>query len=249
MKAYFDATRDVIVITGGATGVGAALARACVIAGATTVVCDVDDAAGRALIAQQRGLYFRHLDVADRQAVIQTFRGIEAEHGHIDGLVCAAAIQPRFSAGAADKAIWERTLRINLDGVLWCYQAAVPGMVARRRGSVIAFASGLARSGWPEAGAYAATETALVSFVRSAAKAVARHGVRVNLVAPGLMDTPQYRAAKARAGQPPRNTAVAVAPVDDMIGPLMFLLSDAATITAAMLTRNLAASASDDSGS
>jgi 3-oxoacyl-[acyl-carrier protein] reductase len=178
--------------------------------------------------------------VADRDAVIRTFRGVEAEHGHIDGLVCAAAVQPRFAVRSMDRDVWERTLRINLDGVLWCYQAAVPGMVDRRRGSVIAFATGLAHSGWPEASAYASTEAALIAFVRSAARAVARHGVRVNLMVAGVMDTPQYRAARERGGYAPWKTTVGVAQVDDIVGPVLFLLSEAASLTASVLSRDLA---------
>ena len=90
-------------------------------------------------------------------------------------------------------------IRINLDGVVWCYQAAISGMIKRRRGSIVAFSSGLAHQGWPQASAYAATKGALIAFVKSAAKEVAQHRVKFNLIAPGVIDTPQYRAANAGA--------------------------------------------------
>jgi NAD(P)-dependent dehydrogenase (short-subunit alcohol dehydrogenase family) len=96
-------------------------------------------------------------------------------------------------------ASWDRVLRINLDGVVWCYQAVIAGMIARRSGSIIAFTSGLAHQGWPGAAAYAASKAALIAFAKSAAKEIARHRVRFNLVAPGVIDTPQYRAANAGA--------------------------------------------------
>ena len=88
---------------------------------------------------------------------------------------------------------------INLDGVVWCYQAVVAGMIARGRGSIVAFTSGLAHQGWPRASAYAASKAALIAFAKSAAKEIAPHRVRFNLIAPGVIDTPQYRAANAGA--------------------------------------------------
>ncbi|MEM5426284.1 SDR family NAD(P)-dependent oxidoreductase [Paraburkholderia ferrariae] len=137
MKASFDASGDVIVITGGANGIGAALARACAGAGATVIVCDVDEHAAAALLAAEPRLQFVRLDVSDRDAVMAAMQSIENEHGHIDGLVCAAAVQPRRAVHDTAPADWQRTLGINLDGVVWCYQAAMPGMIRRRRGSVL----------------------------------------------------------------------------------------------------------------
>ena len=135
---------------------------------------------------------------------------------------------------------WQRVMRVNLDGVVWCYQAAVPGMIARRRGNIVAFTSGLAHQGWPGAAAYAATKAALIAFAKSAAKEVAQHRVRFNLIAPGVIDTPQYRAANAGADDARWRASVGVGWAEDVVGPLMFLLSDAATMTASMLSRDYA---------
>ena len=137
------------------------------------------------------------LDVSDRIAVIAALEKVERECGKIDGLVCGAAIQPRTVALEINQTEWERVLQVNLNGVVWCYQAVVPGMIKRRSGSIIAFTSGLAHQGWPEASAYAATKGALVAFTKSAA--VAKHRIRFNLIAPGVIDTPQYRAANVGA--------------------------------------------------
>src|SRR6516162_5223407 len=165
MRARFDAAGDVIVVTGGANGIGLALARAAAQAGARVVVCDVD-AAAMATLASVAGISTRRLDVSDRAAVFEVLGGVERDFGKIDGLV-------------------------------WCYQAVVAGMIARRSGSIIAFTSGLAHQGWPGASAYAASKAALIAFAKSAAKEIARHRVRFNLVAPGVIDTPQYRVANA----------------------------------------------------
>jgi 3-oxoacyl-[acyl-carrier protein] reductase len=140
---------------------------------------------------------------------------------------------------------WDRVLRINLDGVVWCYQAAIAGMIERHSGSIIAFTSGLAQQGWPEASAYAASKAALIAFAKSAAKEVAQHRVRFNLIAPGVIDTPQYRSANAGADDARWRGSVGVGQPDDAVGPLMFLLSDQATMTASIISRDFAYPAQD----
>ena len=102
MRARFEAEGDVIVVTGGANGIGRALARAAAKAGARVVVCDVDEAAMAAL-CRCSGIATRRLDVSDRAQVFATLGAVERDFGRIDGLVCAAAIQPR-AARARDGA-------------------------------------------------------------------------------------------------------------------------------------------------
>jgi 2-hydroxycyclohexanecarboxyl-CoA dehydrogenase len=240
MKARFEADGDVIVVTGGGSGIGRALALGAAKAGARVIVCDVNDAAMASAAAEHPGISAQRLDVSDRDAVFAAFAGIEREHGRIDGLVCGAAIQPRRAVHEMPAEEWQRVIRTNLDGVVWCYQAAVGGMIKRRRGSIVAFSSGLAHQGWPEASAYAATKGALIAFVKSAAKEVAQHRVKFNLIAPGVIDTPQYRAANAGADHERWRASTGVGAPEDVVGPLLFLLSDAATMTASLLSRDSA---------
>ena len=240
MKATFQADGDVIVITGGANGIGKELALTANAAGAKVIVCDVSEAALHRIREETPGIATRLLDVSDREAVLATFAELQLEFGRIDGLVCGAAIQPRTAAHEMAPEEWQRVMGVNLNGVVWCYQAAAPGMIARRRGSVIVFSSGLAHQGWPKASAYAATKAALIAFVKSVAKEVSPHRVKVNIVWPGVIDTDQYRAANPGAeGESWKNTLGVGAPAD-VVGPLMFLLSDAATMTGSMLTRDMA---------
>lgn len=246
MKARFEADGDVIVITGGGNGIGRGLAVGAAKAGAKVVVCDVDDAALASVAAESPRIAAVRLDVSDRDAVFKTFETIEREHGPITGLVCAAAIQPRRAVHEMPPEEWQRVIRINLDGVVWSYQAAVGGMIKRRRGSIVAFSSGLAHQGWPQASAYAATKGALIAFVKSAAKEVAQHRVKFNLIAPGVIDTPQYRAANAGADHERWRASTGVGTPEDVVGPLLFLLSDAANMTASILSRDFAFSAQDD---
>ncbi|MDH7799523.1 MULTISPECIES: SDR family oxidoreductase [unclassified Beijerinckia] len=240
MKASFDATGDVIAITGGASGIGRALALACLQAGARVVVCDVNEAALASLRAEAPSIATRRLDVSDRTAVMACFNEIAQTIGPVDSLVCAAATQPRTNIHEMDPAEWQRVIAINLNGVMWCYQAVITSMIARRKGSIVAFSSGLAHQGWPKASAYAATKGALIAWAKSAAKEVAEHRVRVNLIAPGVIDTPQYRAANAGADDASWKASTGVGGAQDVIGPLMFLLSDAATMTASLVSRDMA---------
>ena len=244
MRARFEADGDVIVVTGGANGIGRALACAAAQAGARVVVCDVDEAA-MATLSDVAGISTRRLDVADRADVFATLREVERRFGRIDGLVCAAAIQPRSPVHEMEPSAWERVLRTNLNGVVWCYQSVVAGMIGRRRGSIIAFTSGLAHQGWPGASAYAASKAALIAFAKSAAKEIAPHRVRFNLIAPGVIDTPQYRRANAGADDARWRASVGVGQPEDVVGALMFLLSDQATMTASIISRDFAYAAQD----
>jgi 3-oxoacyl-[acyl-carrier protein] reductase len=246
MRARFEADGDVIVITGGANGIGRALARAAVQSGARVVVCDVDTSAMNAAAAENAMISALHLDVGDRSAVFAAFAKIERELGCIDGLVCAAAVQPRAPVHEMTPEQWARVLKVNLDGVVWCYQAAIAGMIRRRRGSIVAFTSGLAHQGWPQASAYAASKAALIGFVKSAAKEIAPYRVRFNLIAPGVIDTPQYRAANAGADDAQWRASVGVGQPQDVIGPILFLLSDAASMTASLISRDMAYRVDDD---
>ena len=245
MRVRFDFEGSVLAITGGANGIGRALALSAAEAGARVVILDLDQGAMDGTARLNPRIAAMHLDVGDRDAVISTFGRIQREYGHIDGLVCGAAIQPRTAVHEMDPAEWRRVISINLDGVVWCYQAVIDEMIARRSGSIVAFTSGLAGQGWPLASAYAASKGGLIAFVKSAAKEVAQHRVRFNLIAPGVIDTPQYRAANAGEDNERWRASTGIGQPEDVVGPLMFLLSDAATMTASVLSRDTAYSAKE----
>ncbi|MBX5439898.1 MAG: SDR family oxidoreductase [Solirubrobacteraceae bacterium] len=238
MKASFDAAGEVLVVTGGGSGIGAALARGYAEAGGTSVVFDVRPAAdldGRPRIEQHA------VDVADRDAVAAAVRGVLDRHGRIDALVAGAAVQPRVDVADMDPETWRRTLAVNLDGVHWCCQAVLPSMIAARRGAILVFASGLAHMGRAQASAYAASKGALISYAKSLAAEVAEHRIRVNTVFPGVIDTPQFRAANPSGGEREHwERTTGIGTPEDVVGPLLFLLSEAATMTGSTLTRDRA---------
>lgn len=238
MRASFDATGEVLVVTGGANGIGAALARAYAQAGGTAVVLDVAPAPDLDAVP---GVEQLQVDVSDRDAVFGAVATVLARHGRVDALVAGAAVQPRATVAATDPEVWRKTLAVNLDGVVWACQAVLPHMSKARRGAILVFASGLAHMGRAEAAAYAASKGALVAFAKSLAAEVASDRIRVNTVFPGVIDTPQFQAANPSGGEREHWAATTgIGTPDDVVGPLLFLLSDAATMTGSTLTRERA---------
>ncbi|MFI7061042.1 SDR family NAD(P)-dependent oxidoreductase [Kribbella sp. NPDC050124] len=232
MRVSFDATGEVVVITGGAQGIGAALAQAVTACGGTAVVFDV--------VKPGPGVEYVEVDVADRSSVESAVAVVMARYGRIDGLVAGAAVQPRSAVVDMDPAEWTRTLQVNLDGVVWACQAVVPHMVARRSGSVVVFTSGMAVTGWAGAAAYASSKAALIAFAKSLAAEVAADRVRVNVAAPGVIDTEQFRGANAGVEREHWQDTIGIGDPEDVVGPLLFLLSDAAAMTGSVLTRERA---------
>jgi NAD(P)-dependent dehydrogenase (short-subunit alcohol dehydrogenase family) len=233
MKASFDATGEVLIVTGGARGIGAAAARAYAEAGGTAHVFDV------APSEESVGSVVQHaVDVSDRDAVRAAVAEVVERHGRIDGLIAGAAVQPRTPLVEMDPEEWRETLAVNLDGVVWATQAVLPTMRAARRGSIVVFSSGLAHMGRAEASAYAASKGALLPFVRSIAAEVAADRVRINVLWPGVIDTEQFRAANPGAEREHWLNTTGIGTPEDVVGAMQFLLSDAASMTGSTLTRD-----------
>jgi 3-oxoacyl-[acyl-carrier protein] reductase len=242
MRASFDATGEVLIVTGGASGIGAAIAHAYARAGGTAFAFDVQ----RPLGAPPAGVHHMHVDVADRDAVLAATAAVLEGHGRIDALVAGAAVQPRTAVAEMDPQEWRRTLAVNLDGVVWAAQAVLPAMRAARAGAIVVFASGLAHMGRAQASAYAASKGALIAFAKSLAAEVAGDRIRVNTLFPGVIDTPQFREANPGAERAHWLATTGIGVPDDVVGPLMFLLSPAATMTGSTLTRDRAFATEDE---
>jgi NAD(P)-dependent dehydrogenase (short-subunit alcohol dehydrogenase family) len=232
MKASFDATGEVLIVPGGARGIGAAAARAYAEAGGHAYVLDVAPGEGVPRVTQLA------VDVADRDAVRAAVAEIAERHGRIDGLIAGAAVQPRTPLVDMDPEEWRHTLAVNLDGVVWAVQAVLPAMRASRRGSIVVFSSGLAHMGRAEASAYAASKGALLPFVRSIAAEVAADRVRINVLWPGVIDTEQFRAANPGPERDHWLATTGIGSPEDVVGAMQFLLSDAASMTGSTLTRD-----------
>jgi NAD(P)-dependent dehydrogenase (short-subunit alcohol dehydrogenase family) len=238
VNASFDASGETLVVTGGASGIGAAVAHAYAHAGGNVAVLDVT----RSHELERVALVSQHaVDVSDRAAVLCAIDDVLERHGRVDALVACAAVQPRAPLTGMDPAVWRHTLAVDLDGVVWAIQAVLPSMRRAGRGAIVVLSSGLGTVGRAGAAAYAAAKAALVPLARSLAAELADERIRVNVLFPGVIDTPQFRAANPSGGEREhwmRTTGVGVP--HDVVGPLMFLLSDAATMTGSTLTRDRA---------
>jgi NAD(P)-dependent dehydrogenase (short-subunit alcohol dehydrogenase family) len=173
----------VALVTGGASGIGAATASLLRRHGATVVAADIAGGAGVV-----------ELDVSDEEAVDALVERIVAEHGRLD-LAANVAGVPGTYAHVTDTATqdWLRTVEVNLHGVFFCLRAELRAMLASGGGSIVNVASSAGRMGVAGLADYSASKHAVIGLTRSAALEVAPAGVRVNAVCPGTVRTPMLR--------------------------------------------------------
>lgn len=219
----------VAIVSGAARGIGAAVALALAKAGARVAVFDAlaaDDTVASAT-AQAAVCKGWQLDVSDEQAVERAAADVQARLGPVSILVAAAGIMP---SGAVDSGLaqWRRVLAVNLDGARHLIAACYPGMAARGDGRMVLVSSVAARQGGLLAGAeYSASKGALVSLGRHVARNGAAHGVRCNIVSPGVIETDM----NAHLPKPDLQTLPArrLGSPQDVAGPVVFLCSDRAS--------------------
>jgi NAD(P)-dependent dehydrogenase (short-subunit alcohol dehydrogenase family) len=191
----------VAVVTGASSGIGAAIAAALEQDGYRVAGFDLDESAPYSV------------DVADPAAVEVTMRRVATELGPVDAVVSAAGYYEETPIADITHGQLHRMLRVHLGGLRNVARAALPSMIERRRGSIVAITSELAVGGGDGEAHYAAAKGAIIGLVRSLAAEVAAHGVRVNAVAPGPTDTPlltpdsPWRAPEYLATLPARRLA------------------------------------------
>ena len=218
----------VAIVSGGARGIGAAAAVALAEAGASLAVFDVLAAGDTVAAAAARGAACRgwQLDISDEQAVNAAVAEVVAALGPVSIIVAAAGVMP---SGAVDSGLsqWRQVLSVNLNGTRHLVAACYAGMAQRGDGRIVLVTSVAARQGGLLAGAeYSASKGALLSYGRHIARNGAAHGVRCNIVAPGVIET----SMNAHLPKPDPQTLPArrLGTPEDVAGPVVFLCSDRA---------------------
>jgi NAD(P)-dependent dehydrogenase (short-subunit alcohol dehydrogenase family) len=184
----------VAVITGGARGIGAAICRRYADEGARVVVADVlaDEAAALAR-AIGRDAFGVQLDVTMRASIDAMVETVVERAGSIDILVNNAAVFDMAPLLEITEASYDRQFAVNVKGLLFTLQAAAAQMVRQGRGGkIVNFASQAGRRGEPLVAVYCASKAAVISLTQSAGLALIKHGINVNGIAPGVVDTPMW---------------------------------------------------------
>lgn len=205
----------VVLVSGGATGIGAATARAFAVAGAATVVADVNEAAGGELVGalvEAGGIAeFAHCDVACEEDVFDLFEWVARRYGEPDVVVANAGVEWTKDARHTTLEEWNRVLAINLTGVFLVGRSALSSMCARGDGAVVVTGSPHATATVADTCAYAASKGGVHALVRALALEAAPSGVRVNGLVPGTIDTPMVRREAESATDPAASFAAMAA--------------------------------------
>ncbi|RZL95719.1 MAG: SDR family oxidoreductase [Variovorax sp.] len=226
-----------LFVTGGGSGIGRAIATEAARGGMTVAV--VDALAERAtevaeeLKASGANAQAFTLDVRDAAACERTVAAAEAALGPIDAMVACAGISPPAPAHSMSDEVWTRCLDVNLSGMFRSVQPVGRRMVSRGRGAIVTIASVDGLGGHAGRAHYSASKHGVIGLTRALAIEWGRHGVRVNAVAPGVVDTPLVRAnlpadhlQHAMIDRVPMGR---LAQAPEQAGPTLFLLSDAAS--------------------
>jgi 3alpha(or 20beta)-hydroxysteroid dehydrogenase len=178
----------VAIVTGGARGQGAAEARLFASEGATVVITDLLANEGRDVATEIQGLFLSH-DVSDENAWQHVVRQVKEAHGRIDVLVNNAGIFRRGSLRTTTLAEYRKVIDINQVGVFLGMQAVAPTMIEQKAGSIVNISSIAGFLGTGGAIAYGASKWAVRGMTKAAALELAKHGIRVNSIHPGMIDT------------------------------------------------------------
>jgi 2-hydroxycyclohexanecarboxyl-CoA dehydrogenase len=190
----------VALVTGGASGIGAATARRLAAEGARVAIGDVDEAGAADVAGEIDGFAIR-LDVTDVASVRTAVAAAADALGPIDTLINNAGTD-RFSFFVhTDEELWDFVLGVNLRGVLAVTHAVLPSMHERGGGSIVNVASEAGRVGSQGSVTYSAAKAGVIGFTKAIARESARYRVRCNAVAPGPIETPLLNAAPATLGE------------------------------------------------
>ncbi|MGL5839519.1 MAG: SDR family oxidoreductase [Sphingorhabdus sp.] len=180
-----------VIVTGGASGIGRAIAECFLEANADVYVCDSDKAA----LADLPGINGAYCDVSDTASVKAFFAQVVQEFGGVDVLINNAGIGgPTKPLQDVDNAEWEQIVGVNVNGPFYCTRAAARLMIPQRKGAIINISSTSARTGMKNRTPYVATKSALAGLTLNTARELGAFNIRCNMILPGTIDNPRGRA-------------------------------------------------------
>lgn len=213
-----DVSNKRIVITGGASGIGAASAKLLAQRGATVVVSDVNTDAGEALVAEinsdNSSAYFCNADVSDAEQVTALVEFAKQTMGGIDVMINNAGID-HVPAPLTDipQSVYDRNIAVNLTGVWFCMRSVIPEMLAQGKGQIINVASVAGLRSTPLLGAYGASKHGVMGLTKAAAVEYARANIRVNAICPSFVDTPMVQNTLKLLDERARNATIKANPM------------------------------------
>ena len=215
------------MVTGGASGIGRAVAAALEARGDLVTVLDIAELAA---VAPGKRAYVA-TDVGDEHQVETAFATVDRRFDRLDVLVNCAGIDVAAPLIETPAEEWERVQRTNATGVFLCTRAAARRMIDRGSGCIVSVSSINAHLGWRNRTAYSASKGAIEAFSRAAAAELGPFGIRVNVVAPGSIETPLWGGAitaAARAAHGGRTALGRIGTADEVAGAVAYLTSDEA---------------------
>lgn len=223
------------LITGGSRGIGAACVRLFRAQGCRVAFFYHVQAAQAALVAAETGAMAICCDVSDERSVCAGMAQAQAALGHLDALVLNAGVSQFGLLPDCDPAEWRRVQAVNLDGAYLVLREALPGMIARKAGAVVAVSSIFGVTGASCEAAYAASKAGLIGLIRSVAREVGPSNIRANCVAPGFIQTEMNaRLSEAEARAFCEDTALLRPGLPAEVASVVyFLASDAAAYVTA----------------
>jgi 3-oxoacyl-[acyl-carrier protein] reductase len=226
-----DLSGRVALVTGGTRGIGLATVRALVEAGATVVLTGRDEARAKEAASAAGAAAGLALDVTDAKAVSSLVRGVAKEHGRLDIVVANAGIMEDALLGMIREELVDTTLSTNVAGTLHTVQAAARAMMRKKTGSIVVLASIVGEYGSAGQTVYAASKAAVANIAKSAAKELGRSGIRVNAVAPGVIETDLTAGLSddAKAANTGKTPLGRLGRAEDVANAIRFLVSDEAS--------------------
>jgi NAD(P)-dependent dehydrogenase (short-subunit alcohol dehydrogenase family) len=189
MAIYPDLKDRVVIVTGGAGGIGEAITRNFAAQGSKVAFLDLDAGRGEKLQAELPGSLFLKCDLTDIPALKAAVETARATLGPIDVLVNNAAHDERHKTLEVTEDYWDGRIAVNLKHQFFAAQAVLPDMMAKKKGAIVNLGSTswiIGQGGMP---AYTASKSAVIGLTRSLARDFGEHGVRVNAIAPGWIMT------------------------------------------------------------